>query len=914
MLTSEEIEARRELIQVEAGLSALLDHVLARSRATVRRDPAIPALKGMLSADGGVCPEDRSALVFDPWNGREHRCSRCGTVYRGERHDRRWAWLEHLWLAERIVEAAATGLFAEDESLIAWAAQKLAAYGARYREYPNVDNVLGPARLFFSTYLESIWLTNYLAGAFLLRESGMLDEAAQQTVSDLVEEAAGLIGEFDEGLSNRQTWHNAALSAAAVWFEDEELARRAIEGPRGLVGHLVDGFRDDGMWYEGENYHLFALQGLLTGAAWARLAGVDLFEAETGQTRLAAALRAPALSALPDGTFPARKDARYGVSLAQPMYLEMWENGIGTLRTAGYAEPMLDLGSWLGLLYQLPAPAALTFDSYLHEAGTSAPPTRSRADLSWWMLATMPRDLPGADQPWTPASVLLPEQGIAILRDGDRYASLECGEHGGGHGHGDRLHLTLHADGAPWLLDPGTGSYVSPDLMWYRGTLAHNAPRLDGRSQPPADARAEMFDTSGPWGWVRGRVAGFTRTLVAGPSHVVDILEFAGEEEHLVELPWHPVGELEILTPGGWEPAELQDPFVHDVERFLPSASGPISWRATLPHTGQVLTGAFDAAGDLLRVRGPGRPGEASGRAFLLRRLRGRYVRFATVLGFGTPGVVGVEFPAGEVRVETTQGTAVHRQTEDGWEIALGESRVRLRGALRTGLSLRMPLGSPEVGGSAPLVATATHLPGPPALDGTLAGFDTDQPILLDHDDQYRRTEEPYPGPEEFSARAWFAWDAAALYVAVEVIKSAPLFRRRGAPPLRLDNEVDLIHSDGVQLYVEVHGHGRAGWLIVPDPDSPSLQAHSVPETGARGEVRGAWRATDTGYRITCAVSPPGWPPAGDEPVLLDLIVNEMREGRQRRLGQLVWTGGGGWAYLRGDRQEADRAGRLVLA
>ncbi len=34
--------------------------------------------------------------------------------------------------------------------------------------------------------------------------------------------------------------------------------------------------------------------------------------------------RLPA-SLLPDFTFPARRDARYGISLAQPMYLELWE-------------------------------------------------------------------------------------------------------------------------------------------------------------------------------------------------------------------------------------------------------------------------------------------------------------------------------------------------------------------------------------------------------------------------------------------------------------------------------------------------------------------------------------------------------------------------------------------------------------
>ncbi len=150
-----------------------------------------------------------------------------------------------------------------------------------------------------------------------------------------MEEAANLIGEFDEGLSNRQTWNNAALVASAVWFEDEDLARRAIEGRDGLVGHLVDGFGEDGLWYEGENYHLFALRGLLTGLGWARLAGSICWKKMKAVPRIAAALQVPALTALPDSTFPARKDARFGVSLSQPMYLELWEVGRARLRTTG---------------------------------------------------------------------------------------------------------------------------------------------------------------------------------------------------------------------------------------------------------------------------------------------------------------------------------------------------------------------------------------------------------------------------------------------------------------------------------------------------------------------------------------------------------------------------------------------------
>src|SRR5438445_12961680 len=183
-----------------------------------------------------------------------------------------WPPYTHIWLAERAAHLSALSALADHDASASRAAELLQAYAHTYWQYPNRDNVLGPSRLFFSTYLESIWIGNYLAAAALLRASGRLEDATAQDVSRVADEAANLIGEFDEGFSNRQTWNNAGLAAIAAWFEDEDLAKRAIEGPSGLLEHLLRGFGRDGMWYEGENYHLFALRGLLTGGAWARLA------------------------------------------------------------------------------------------------------------------------------------------------------------------------------------------------------------------------------------------------------------------------------------------------------------------------------------------------------------------------------------------------------------------------------------------------------------------------------------------------------------------------------------------------------------------------------------------------------------------------------------------------------------------
>src|SRR5690348_7010860 len=83
---------------------------------------------------------------------------------------------------------------------------------------------------------------------------------------------------------------------------------------------------------------------------------------------------------------------------------------------------------------------------------------------------------------------------------------------------------------------------------------------------------------------------------------------------------------------------------------------------------------------------------------------------------------------------------------------------------------------------------------------------------------------------------------------------------------------------------------------------------------GVPDAIRGAWRRTRQGYCVTLAVAWPEWHRAhvGGR-VGFDLLVNEMLPGRVRRAGQLVWSGGNGWVWLRGDRQDPERFGELEL-
>ena len=918
MLSRDDLIARREVIDGSSDLGMLCSRLREQAEPLLARMPPLPEAKALLSVDGGICPSDGAALIFDPWSPSAHRCPRCHAAVTGQRHDRNWARFQHLWLAERIAHLSAVGIFADDTASVSRAHELLEWYGARYHEFPNRDNVLGPSRLFFSTYLESLWLTNIMAAAFLLRECGLLADGVEESVSRMADEAANLIGEYNEGFSNRQTWNNAALAAVAAWFEDEALAQASIEGPTGLIAHLGRGYGPDGMWYEGENYHLFALRGLLTGVSWARVAGIDIGDEPALAERLTLALQAPALTALPDTTFPARKDSRFGLSLAQPMYLELWEIGMAWLGSVdGEAERFFT--SWLTKLYRTPGQPAEPFESYLHEASIPGPTgvPRTRADLSWWMLLEMTPEL-SPESNWEAASVFMEGQGLAVLRDDGRYLSLECGAFGGGHGHPDRLHLTVYADGMLWLPDFGTGSYVANTLAWYRSTLAHNAPRLDGRSQPSGEATCEAFDVADRWGWVRGRYGDMLRTVISGPAYVLDIMDYQGSDHRVLELPWHLEGTLAFPPTAEWRPGLLAADHVTGVEECDCRVDDPVVIEARVGERKLLTVFAFD--GVMLHATAPGRPPSGDSAEFVVIRAEGSEVRFVTLL-VSSPAVSAPALRAGpgHIEVETESGVDRHRAVDSGWAVESEAGTIELGGLRETPPPppARLDLEPPML-----IHAAVPFVPDTPPLDGSLAGFEFSAPLGLDHEDQYRRSEEPYPGPEAFSASAYLNWNGDGLYLAVDVRKHDLYFRPSDAPPLLLDNEVDDIHSDGIQIYLQQDaGREVFGLLAVPDADA-GASAGTVRLRGIGGmsvhtqSAEGRWQRTADGYCVTLRVTPTWWESVlGADRVRFDLIVNEMLPppGRMRRAGQLVWTGGGGWVWLRGDRQDPQRFGVLEL-
>jgi hypothetical protein len=369
-----------------------------------------------------------------------------------------------------------------------------------------------------------------------------------------------------------------------------------------------------------------------------------------------------------------------------------------------------------------------------------------------------------------------------------------------------------------------------------------------------------------------------------------------------------------VESPGSWQPDRLPDEFAQQAERFVPAAPGSIMLRSC-GSAGTTMRVFLAGDGELLRALGPGTPGKSELVPFYLRRASGRSVRLVTVLEptSGASNVRGVGVEQNTVAVDTLSGVERHVATASGWQVQTGTTTVRLGGARQ-----QVRPFEPVVQVNRPLEAQgfALHVVDAPELNGSLDGFDLGRPLELDHEDQYRRSEDPYPGPEEFSARAFLNWNDEALYLAVDVTKPEVLLRDPASPPLRLDNEPDEIHADGIQVYLRRgEAPGVEGWLVVPSTQNGDLIVRQTSDSsGEQGSVRGGWQRRDDGYTITIAIVPPETSTLnlGDE-LRFDLLVNRALPDRTRRAGQLVWSGGGGWVWLRGDRQDPARFGIIEL-
>jgi hypothetical protein len=885
--------ATGELSRLAASLASELDRL-------VTSGPVIPGEKALLSREGGRCRRCGGYLAFDPWSPHAHHCTGCHLAHGGELHDRFRLYWYQMWLAERAVHAALLWALLGREEHRRLARAILEGYATRYLAYPNADNVLGPSRVFFSTYLESIWLLQICVALDLLEMSAGIDAPASSRVRErILEPAVALIAGYDEGMSNRQVWNNAALLAGSILLDRHGEAERRFAGGSGVRAMIEQALLPDGSWYEGENYHLFAHRGLWYGVTIAESIGLSLAPALAD--RFAEGFATPFLTALPDLTYPARRDSPHGVSLRQWRHAEHCE--LGLART--------DDRRLLGALARIYADDLEPGDSgrwaSSAEVERNTPAVRlDRSSLGWKALLFARPELPPlVDRPI--GSVLLESQGLAVFRrnaDG-LYVALDYGHPGGGHGHPDRLNLLL-ANGSSRILDDmGTGSYVDPSLFWYRSTLAHNAPLVNGRSQRYAAGELVAYDERGGAGWALARCDGiaegvrFDRAVVVLSGYVVERLSWRADDEVIVDLPMHVEG-APLLD--GWETSELDA----DGAEFLTSAR-----RTAVPEDAAVTfrPAQRDALHSVVVsgsrpfqwwiAEGPSAPG-TSPRPFQILRCRAAAATFTTVWLMSP---ADVQLSGTDVSWSRGAERHVHRQLGDRWSIELhagsAHSSIDLSGFIE-----RRRGASPAGGGTRP--------PDPAPQDGAGRSIQLRQavPVRMElGEPHYRRSEQPWDEVGRPSAEVEMRWSGDELEMVIDV-RTPHVFFMPADAINHYDNEPPDVNGDGVQLYVGA-GSETSAWMLVPDSDDGLVRVR--PLAGPTGLVPDAsWHRTDAGYRLKIILAIEG--PAEPVDLAFDILVNLSGAGRERRQGQLVFTGATGeFVYLRGDRHDPYRRAHLTL-
>lgn len=171
------------------------------------------------------------------------------------------------------------------------------------------------------------------------------------------------------------------------------------------------------------------------------------------------------------------------------------------------------------------------------------------------------------------ASAAFPHGGVYVLASGDDHVFIDCGPVGlagrGGHGHNDCLSFEAVLAGTRVITDSGSYVYTGDPAARnrFRGTDAHNTPRVDGAEQNRIPESLWMLrDDAAPEPLLverlrfRGSHTGYLRlpspvrpirTIALEPnSHALAISDrFDGDGDHLVEIPYHFAPTLQVSEP-----------------------------------------------------------------------------------------------------------------------------------------------------------------------------------------------------------------------------------------------------------------------------------------------------------------------------------------------------------------------------
>lgn len=145
----------------------------------------------------------------------------------------------------------------------------------------------------------------------------------------------------------------------------------------------------------------------------------------------------------------------------------------------------------------------------INDAGLGSPAIASNAAAYWLtrepsLIPWINRDLEFAVEtlPPPPKEVFesrnFPDFGIAVLHDGgaagrENWVLLRYGEHGGGHGHFDKLNVVAYVHGQAMHDDLGSVYSDPRHFGWLKNTVSHNTLNVDEEGQQPTTGKLDFL-------------------------------------------------------------------------------------------------------------------------------------------------------------------------------------------------------------------------------------------------------------------------------------------------------------------------------------------------------------------------------------------------------------------------------------
>lgn len=366
--------------------------------------------------------------------------------------------------------------------------------------------------------------------------------------------------------------------------------------------------------------------------------------------------------------------------------------------------------------------------------------------------------------------------------------------------------------------------------------------------------------------------------------------------------------------------------------------SGRATWRDPTGAEAHVWYAASPPSW-LHRAVAPAPPGQGETRRHWLRT-RGHRARVVGVWSWpSTRHPTGVVHDAtltldGSARVHVTLvsgETHVHELVDGAWHVQCQRksgtvahvlplsSGLHARSARdsqsvdTTGETSSAPHLAPERGDAAEIVVPRRPAAGrEPASDLPGDEIPGAHSVMLG-ETHYVGTELPWCDAGRPSARVQLAVLDGVFVADVAVFTGAPVVPPEPAEN-PLDNEPNDVNADGVQWYVG--GPPRAGqpleWhaagLVVPLPAAPDpFACRHTRVTGSGSMPSARWHRLADGWAMRLTWDLDGLPISDAGALRFELVVNERPPQRERRRGQLVLSGGGGFGYLAGPRRPADR-------